>query len=254
MYQRKGGEAYPSATTILSVIGKPFLIHWAAKQERLMIYKAVIGLEEKRHPETDTGEFLKVLEKAVGKEKAHKKLLDKAGEIGTAIHALIEWDIGRRLGLTEPRPTKGEEAEHAFQAWLAWTSTLEVFNPVLLESKLYSPKDKLGGRIDWTAEIDDGGGLAYYIGDNKSGKAIYPEYILQLAMYRQMLRSLGQRVPEKGIIVRVPKVVTDPDAEIRVFSTAELDEAEHVAECVKRLYWFLRSMEEQPEKPEIVEV
>ena len=50
--------------------------------------------------------------------------------------------------------------------------------------------------------------------DWKSGKKVYPESFLQNAAYRSFLREMGHGDPKDGLIVRVPKVETDPEFEV----------------------------------------
>ena len=58
--------------------------------------------------------------------------------------------------------------------------------------------------------------------DWKSGKRVYPESFLQNAAYRHCVEAMGIAKPEKGIILRLPKVVGEPGFEaVEVPSTQE---------------------------------
>ena len=50
--------------------------------------------------------------------------------------------------------------------------------------------------------------------DWKSGKRIYPESFLQNAAYRHAVREMGHGDPKVGLVVRLPKVATDPTFEV----------------------------------------
>ena len=87
------GLRLPSVTSILSAVAKPALIGWAAKTEREMVYAAVRRLIV--DPDVKRDNFMRSLEAAVGKERAHSKELAKAATIGSEAHALIEWHFRR---------------------------------------------------------------------------------------------------------------------------------------------------------------
>src|SRR5262245_7950030 len=111
---------YPSVTTILGVINKPALIPWAAKEERLAVTEAAADLhaELTMHPQLPRAMYLLALEQRLGTVKAHTRALTKAGEIGSAVHAQIEWTIKRGLGQrVGPEPVLLEAALWAFMAW-----------------------------------------------------------------------------------------------------------------------------------------
>jgi hypothetical protein len=60
------------------------------------------------------------------------------------------------------------------------------------------------------------------VGDIKTGKTIYPEALLQVSAYVAALREM-EHAPWRvwGAVVRLPKVESDPDVEIRLISPAE---------------------------------
>jgi hypothetical protein len=86
------GETYPSVTTILSVIGKPALVPWASKVERNMVLETSADLYEDLHgtPKMSRAPWLATMQNRLGKQKAAQKELERAGEIGSQVHALVE--------------------------------------------------------------------------------------------------------------------------------------------------------------------
>jgi hypothetical protein len=90
-------EAYDSVTSILSTIGKPALISWAANQERALVMEAAANLHEglPLAPRMSRLAYLATLQTRLGKEKAHQRELAKAAEIGSETHGYIEWTLRR---------------------------------------------------------------------------------------------------------------------------------------------------------------
>lgn len=202
----------PSVTTVLSVIGKPALMAWAAKVEREMVTKVSADLYEDvaRTPQMTRVAWLMTLESRLGKERAHSKELAKAGEIGTQVHELIEWTMkGELCYEVGPSPRISDAAQWAFMAWEDWRKAVKL-KPVMVEQVVYSKKHGYAGTLDLLAEVD---GVLTVI-DWKTGKAVYAEAHLQNSAYRQALREMGHGDPKQGLIVRLPKVESDPDFEV----------------------------------------
>jgi hypothetical protein len=202
----------PSVTTILSVIGKPALIAWSAKVEREMVTKVSADLYEdvsKSSPMTRAG-WLLTLGNRLGKEKAHTKELAKAGDIGTQVHNLVEWTLkGELMYDAGPSPRIEDKAQWAFMAWQDWRKAVNL-KPIAIEQVIWSRTHGYAGTLDLLAEVD---GVLTVI-DWKTGKAVYPEAHLQNAAYRQAIREMGHGDPKQGLIVRLPKIETDPNFEV----------------------------------------
>ena len=236
------GRSYPSVTNILNIIGKPALINWAAKVEREMVIKVSSELyqdmpfsERRMSPEA----WIVTLNNRLGKEKAMAKELAKAGEIGTQVHDLIEWTLkGELCYEVGPSPRITDKAQWAFMAWEDWRRSVKL-KPFYVEQVVYSQNYGYAGTLDLLCEINLSELISYYIKkkqevpdqltglskrqvsaltvcDWKTGRAIYPEAYLQNAAYRQAWREMGQGSPELGLIVRLPKVETDPEFEVQV--------------------------------------
>lgn len=210
-YETPDGERYPSVTTILGVIGKPALIQWSAKVERELVLETSANLYMDVHgtPEMSRMAWITTMTTRLGKERANQKALSKAGEIGSQIHALIEWELQMKM-LTQPGPSPHvtDAAMWGFMAWQDWAKSVNL-KPIAIEQTVWSRTHGYAGTLDLLAEVN--GELTVL--DWKSGKAVYPEAHLQNAAYRTAIREMGHGDPVKGIIVRVPKVVTDPNFE-----------------------------------------
>lgn len=206
------GTRYPSVTHILSCIGKPALINWAANQERTACLDAAADLYLdlcKVKPMSRTT-YVATLDGRIGKQKAHRKQLEKAGEIGSQVHELIEWNLRHRLGQkVGPEPHVVDDAQWAFMAFQDWANSVRL-KPIFIEQTVFSKAHGYAGTMDVLAEVN---GVPTLI-DFKTGKAIYAEAFLQNIAYQVALEEMGHRKAEAGVIVRLPKVQTDPQFEV----------------------------------------
>lgn len=210
----------PSVTHILSCIGKPALITWAANQERTLVSEAAADLYDDLRtistPMPRTA-YLTTLAARVGKARAHTRELAKAGEIGTQVHKLIEWNLRRSLSQQPgPEPRVSENATWAFMAWQDWATSVRL-KPLLIEQTVFSRTHGFAGTMDLLAEVN---GIVTLV-DFKTGKAIYPEAFLQAVAYQVALKEMGHLAPEAGCIVRLPKVQTDPAFEAQAVPPIE---------------------------------
>ncbi len=206
------GESFPSVTNILGVIGKPALINWAANQERSACMDAAADLyvDLSKAPPMSRTSFITTLEGRIGKQKSHRRSLDKAAEIGTQVHGLIEWNMRKRLGQkVGPEPSVVDDAQWAFMAFQDWANQVEL-EPIFIEQTVYSKKHKYAGTMDLLARVNG----AVTLVDFKTGKAIYGESHLQNIAYQMALAEMGHSVAEGGLIVRLPKTQTDPAFEV----------------------------------------
>jgi PD-(D/E)XK nuclease superfamily len=212
-YTVPNGQEYPSVTTILQVIGKPALINWAAKVEREMVIEASsqLYLDCPLTPKMSAASWKMSLTKRLGTLKASQKELTKAGEIGSQAHALIEWNLKASL-MQEPGPSPHvtDKATWAFMAWEDWKKSVNL-KPIFVEQMVFSETHGYAGTMDLLAEVN---GVLTVL-DWKTGKAIYPESYLQNAAYRYALREMGHGDAVQGIIVRLPKLESDPAFEVK---------------------------------------
>ena len=217
---------YDSVTSILTVIGKPALINWAANTERALVLEASADLYDDlptEGPKLSRPGFLTTLQTRLGKLKAHQKELAKASEIGSQVHALIEWNLRHERGeKQDAAPVLRDKALYAFSLWETWRQSVTLV-PLAIEQWVWSHQYRYAGTMDLLAQIllPEIGSVVAVL-DWKSGKAIYDEAILQNAAYIEALVEMGHvQPPVWGVIVRLPKIETDPAPEIRVVTPAE---------------------------------
>jgi PD-(D/E)XK nuclease superfamily len=169
-YTLSDGTPAPGVTTVLGILAKPALIYWAWD----------LGM----------------------KGEDYRKVRDKAADIGTIAHALIEADIkGVTLDKSDYAPSSLDKAETAYLAWLDWKKNFEL-ETVASEVQLASEKFGYGGTLDWIARRDG----HIWLVDFKSSKGIYDEMRYQLAAYQVLW---NENNPDKPIahchIVKIGK-------------------------------------------------
>ena len=175
---------------------------------------------------------------AVSGVKAADREKQKAGTIGTAIHAGIEWHLRTMLGEDAgPEPRLPDVALWAVESWKDWAKSVAL-EPLAIERTVYCPACGYAGTLDLYALVN---GAATVI-DWKSGKAIYPEAFLQNIAYRHAAAQQGMP-GDYGIIVRLPKLFDDPAWEaMTVPHTLTIDDFVAAA----RLWRWQRRMEGRP--------
>ncbi len=218
-YEVPDGGRYPSVTAILGAINKPALVNWAAKTEREMVIRAAADLwdDASVSPKMSRLAFVSALDKRIGSEKAHSKALAAAADIGTQAHGMVEWTLRKELGqLVGPVPRLSDKALWAFMVWEDWRKQANLV-PLLIEQVVWSGKNGYAGTLDLYAELDlPTGGRGRVVLDWKTAKALYPESSLQNAAYVEALMEMGHaHRPTHGMVVRMPKVETDPEFETR---------------------------------------
>lgn len=241
-YQIESGESYPSVTNILGCIGKPALINWAASTERDMVIQAAANLYEDLPlvAKMSKPAYVETLRKRLGHEKAHTKELQKACEIGSECHALIEWNLRKELGQrVGDQPQIGDKAAHAFAAYEDWRKRTGI-KPIMIEQTIWSRKYGYAGTMDLCADVDEYQALTVL--DWKTGKGIYEEALLQNAAYVQALVEMGHATEAQvyGMIVRLPKNESDPGFEVRVIHPSEQAALFQTFLAVKRLWEFVQ--------------
>lgn len=235
---------YPSVTTVLQVIAKPALLGWAAKVERTLCIETAAQLYDDTHgtPKMSRVAYMASLEKRLGATKAHTRELEKAGDIGTGAHALIEWTMRKECGQkVGPEPIVSQESLIAFHEWQNWRESRKL-KPRLIEQVVYSHEHCFAGTMDVFAEITvpelDGPVMA--LGDWKTGRAIYPESTLQNAAYMAALVEMNHaRDFSGGFVVRLPKKVDDPGFEEKLLTPQDQREAFAVfLRCLELWNWM----------------
>src|SRR5262244_80018 len=231
------GRRFPSVTSVLDVIAKPALGPWYAKQERRYFETAMLEVLSKpgaRDPEY----VLAAVVDAVSGVKAADRERQRAAAIGTAVHAGIEWQLRTTLGEDAgPEPALPAAAAWALESWKDWASSVTL-EPLAIERTVYCDACGYAGTLDLYARVR---GVLTVL-DWKSGKAIYPEAFLQNVAYRHAAKRRGMPSAQ-GLIVRLPKLATDPAWEVmlvpRMLSIEDFLAA-------MRLWRWLRRMEGKP--------
>ncbi len=203
----------------------------------------------------------------IGKTKAHKKELDKAAEIGSQAHALIEWNLQRKM-LQEvgPEPRVSPKALWAYTAWGKFEDEVNLEPmPGGIEQTIWSLEHRYAGTMDLYADFDITESLvasqpesyrdelSQLIGtrqravfDWKTSKRLYWEAGLQIAAYRQAMIEMGHAdKSDFGIVVRLPKVETDPEFEVRLYPLGELEKLFAAFLHAKAVWEWVRAEEDK---------
>jgi len=186
-YRTKNDEIVPGVTTITGLLNKPALVPWANR----------LGLQ--------------------GIDSS--KYRDKAADIGTLAHELVEQDLGGpKVDYSIYSGDTIDKAQNAVQSFYKWQEGVTLGTVHMIEAQLVSEEHRYGGTIDVYADID---GKSWLI-DLKTGKALYWESAIQVAAYRHLLLEHGYQVD--GVrILRVGRDETE-GFEDRVLGNQLLDD------------------------------
>jgi len=148
-YENEDGVRVPGVTTVLKLLAKPALIHWAWQL-------GIDGID-------------------------YRKKRDKAGDIGTCAHYMIECDIKfEDPDMSEYSKTTIDKAENAYLAWVDWCKGFGKYDTI--DSELPVVCDTYGGTLDWIILKDEKPILV----DFKTSSGIFPEMVYQLAAYKNL--------------------------------------------------------------------
>lgn len=163
-YYLAGGTLVPGATTISGLLNKPALVKWANN----------LGLQ--------------------GIDST--KYVDKAANVGTLIHALVEGHItGKTVDTSDFTALEIELAQNGFYKYLDWEKQHKV-EPIFNEKQFVSEKYRYGGTLDFYCKVDG----KYTLVDFKSGKGIFNEHFLQVSGYANLLKENKYRVDQIMIL------------------------------------------------------
>ena len=172
VYKLQNGKKVPGTTTILSILNKPALVHWAWDL-------GMNGID-------------------------YRTYRDTTARIGTLAHYFVQCDMtGIEPDTSEYSPLEIDQAENSLLSYYEWRKGKNI-TAIENELPLVSEKFEYGGTIDILAEID---GELWLI-DVKTGKAIYTEMLHQFAAYRQLLNENGYDV-QKAKILRIGRDETE---------------------------------------------
>jgi hypothetical protein len=168
----------------------------------------------------------------------YKDVRGKAANEGTGAHNLIDaWTRGDHLDLPTNEDGTPTGAHNAFLQFLHWKEQTRA-EIVRSELRLVSEKHGFGGTLDCMLEID--GKLA--LGDWKTSKKIYSDYIFQIAAYGILWE---ENFPDKPItggyhIIRFSK---DDSGNMSHASWSNLDRAKQGFLMMVELYHLKKELE-----------
>jgi hypothetical protein len=191
------GVQYPSVTSILSQMEKPALISWASNCAVDHIAENIKTIQNPSGPHVVDH----VLRDA---RQAFRHAGDKAKGIGTMVHDAIEQYVKGGKDAIGEVPTEVENSLLAFYDW-------EAKNHVVWEESeltLFNTKDGYCGTCDAVATVN---GVRYLV-DFKTSKAVYDEYRLQLAAYREAYNLMfPDKYLEHVAVLRLDKATGEPE-------------------------------------------
>jgi len=166
-YKKKDGTIVPGVTTVLGVLAKPALIHWAWK----------LGTE--------------------GKD--YRKVRDDKADIGTGTHYMILCHLrGAEPDLSDYTKNQIDAMENAMLSFLEWEKQ-HPHTPVMVETPLVDEEYEYGGTPDLVTQINGGIDLI----DFKTGKGIYDEMVYQLAAYKHLVENTKDITIARCRILRI---------------------------------------------------
>lgn len=240
-YEIEGIEEWlPSVTTVLGAIAKPALERWSQSQAQRLTedVSADLALELGRCAPISRSAFIRTLQSRLREaRKLERDDRSSAREIGTQLHALIDWAAKGRVGA---RPVATPAAECAFRSFESWAVSVRL-EPVLSEHVVYSRRYSYAGTLDLVARVN--GKLSLV--DFKTSAALYPEYDLQATAYRVALRE-QRHIVRDALIVRLPKAENEA---IEVHACAPIEDLWPVFAATLRVWqWLHGRVESMPVK------
>ena len=145
---KEDGEVYPSVTTVLSVIAKPYLKQWAVNRGVEFVTDWAIKM-----PVINKVDLYEVLERS---KTAHKNVLEKAAMWGNHGHDLVDKYVDLWIS-RGARPTQAildlAEPDISLEGSSAALSASLFFDkhtlfPIVTEKLIISKKHKIGGTLD----------------------------------------------------------------------------------------------------------
>lgn len=163
-YKLADGTKVPGVTTVLGILNKPALVKWANN----------LGLR--------------------GIDST--KYRDEMADIGTLAHQMIvDYFNKTETDTADYSENQIKLAENCLLSFWAWEKGHKI-EVIMAEVPLVSAEYGFGGTIDCYCTLDNQLTLL----DFKTGKAIYPEMLYQLAAYKHLLRKNSNRVEQCRIL------------------------------------------------------
>jgi predicted RecB family nuclease len=158
----------------------------------------------------------------------YRDIRDKAANAGTLAHDMIEADIqGEFIEVVEREDETYMLARRGYEGYKRWAeqSHLKIIDT---EIKLVSEEYRYGGTPDAIGMLGD----VLVLLDWKTGKRLYPEALLQLAAYRQLLGENGHGWVQEFHLIRFGK----EDASYHHHSWQDLSKAWDAFKLMRELY------------------
>jgi hypothetical protein len=179
----KSGTLIPGVTTVLSLLDKPAIHYWIAKQTR--------------------------------EGKDWTKVRDEAADIGSIAHYLILCDLkNAKPDLSDYAQVDIDKAYNAMKSYYAWRKMNEVI-PIDVECSQISEKWGYGGTFDLLAKVN---GVDTLI-DFKTSGALYADYSTQIGAYYELIRE-NRDIKVAGKLIRINKEKND-DFEVKSVDNLE---------------------------------
>lgn len=162
-YYNSKKDEVPSATTILKILNKPSLVHWAN----------YLGFKGERVSD----------------------VLEETSKFGTLIHSIVEAYVLNKYYIYIPRydiPTS--DVYKCLNNFLKWYNTVKV-EPLYTEKSFSS--DEFGGTVDFYGKVNG----KWTIVDYKTSKQIRLSMFIQLALYCILLKYHNLPVEQVGIVL-----------------------------------------------------
>lgn len=185
-YRDASNKRLPGVTTVLGVIDKPALLGWAARTGADAAVEAMIN----GAPPDDA------------KEKGRKAVFtrrDKAADLGTRAHALVEAHFAGES--VDVDVSNAEDAKVYACARRAIDAIDAAYDVIMSERALVNLDQGFGGTLDLV--VKDRATGALLIADLKTGKGVHDEVIPQLAAYSSMLALDGTTI-DGGLVIHAP--------------------------------------------------
>jgi len=176
-------------TTHTGILDKPALVPWAAKMTTEYLKTRWEAGKPYKEEEIEL-----LLQDA---KNAHRIRKEKAGDIGSNVHELIEsWTVGQ---LT-PEQVKDPDERMALENYIIVTEGWEWHGAEII---VLNKELMYGGTADGIATLPSG---MVVLADTKTSSGVYPEFDLQLAMYAmaepvdEALREVWLKIEEARIL------------------------------------------------------
>ena len=197
------GVIIPSVTRVIGVIDKPALVPWAVKEtvtELAGAWQPGVAYTQEQ------------IDAILADSKSARFRTSKAAlNIGSEAHDWLERYIKAQILLTAA-PTLPEYPPvlAAVNSYIEWEKHRSYLRYIYSERKVYSVKHMFSGTVDLVMEANG----SVIVGDFKTSKGIYPEYLVQSAAYAKALEEeLGISV-DRIAVIRIPKDGNEVEIEI----------------------------------------